>query len=384
MEYIKRFENLKSDAGSKSVFLFGPRQTGKTFLLRSLFPEAPCFNLLNSDTFTKLSSRPAQMRLDLLQTPSRWKEYPVIIDEIQKLPRLLDEVHFCIEEHGMRFIITGSSPRKLKRGEVNLLGGRARTRYLFPLVYREISDFNLDRVLHFGAIPSIYFSDNPTEDLISYAGNYLQQEILNEGLVRRIENFSRFLQTSALWNTELLNFESIARDAMVPARTIREYCSILEDTLIAIMLRPYGRDLHRKAVSTSKLYFFDVGVANALSRNFSFGSQSTEYGKSFEHFLLTEIRAFLSYTRDLRPLTFYRDYSGLEIDFIIGDDVAIEAKSTDSIQEKHTKALGIAAAAGRFKHSILVSRDPQPRTIGRIEAMPYDMFLARLYNGEYS
>jgi len=383
MEYIRRLEHFENDIKSKSVFLFGPRQTGKTSLLRSLFPESPYINLLNSDTFTTLSARPSQMRLDLLQTQSRWKEFPVIIDEIQKLPALLDEVHLCIEDYGMKFIITGSSPRKLKRGNVNLLGGRARTRHLFPLVYREIPDFNLDRILHFGAIPSIYFSDNPTDDLLSYAGNYLQQEILHEGLVRRIENFSRFLQTAARSNTELLNFESIARDAMVPARTIREYCSILEDTLVAVLLKPYGRDLHRKAVSTSKLYFFDVGVANALVKSFSFGDQSSEYSKCFEHFICTELRAYLSYTRDLRPLTFYRDYSGLEIDFIIGDDLAIEVKSTDSVQEKHVKALRTATATGGFKHSILVSRDPQPRAIGQIEAVPYNLFLTKLYSGDY-
>jgi predicted AAA+ superfamily ATPase len=383
MEYIKRLLNIEADVKSKSVFLFGPRQTGKTSLLRSLFPGAPTFNLLNSDTFTALSARPAQMRLDLLQTPSRWTELPIIVDEIQKLPGLLDEIHLCIEEHGMKFVVTGSSPRKLKRGDVNLLGGRARTRRLFPLVYREIPNFSLDRALHFGTIPSIYFSDDPTDDLLSYAGNYLLQEIVNEGLVRRIENFSRFLQTAALSNTELINFESIARDAMVPARTIREYCSILEDTLVAVQLKPYGRDLHRKAVSTSKLYFFDIGVANALVKSFSFGDKSTEYGKCFEHFIFTELWAYLSYARDLRPLTFYRDQGGLEIDFVVGDDIALEVKSTTSVQEKHVKALRMAAEAGSFKHSILVSRDPQPRTIDRIEALPYDIFLTKLYTGEY-
>src|SRR3989338_9385474 len=205
-----RILDLQTPLKRKSLFLFGPRQTGKTFYLKKTFPNIPFYNLLESKTFLRLSQRPHLLREELTAASS--VNPLVVIDEIQKLPILLDEVHSMIEEKKIKFILTGSSARKLKRGGANLLGGRAATFHLFSLVSREIPDFDLIRSLNWGTLPSIYPSDDPENDLADYVGNYLKEEIKAEGLARNIENFSRFLQTASLCNAELVNFTSIGND----------------------------------------------------------------------------------------------------------------------------------------------------------------------------
>jgi uncharacterized protein len=382
MKQYRRIIDLSGPVSKRSLFLFGPRQTGKTYLLRHLFPDAPFYNLLLADLFSRLSRRPSLIREELC-AKKKAIHGPIIIDEVQKLPLLLDEVHNLIEEHGFHFILTGSSARKMKRGGANLLGGRAWTRHLFPLVFSEIEDYDLMRAINYGTLPSIYQSECPEEDLASYCGSYLSEEIQAEGAVRRIDNFSRFLQTAALVNAELLNFESVARDAQVPARTVREYFSILEDTLIGMLVQPYGRTVHRKAVSTAKFYFFDIGVCNHLAGRRSIEAHTELFGKSFEHLIFTELRAYLDYANDRRPLTFWRDYLGNEVDFIIGDEIAIEVKSVRMASEKHLKTLRSFAEVIRPKHSIVISMDEAPRRIGKIEVLPWREFLMRLWGGGF-
>jgi predicted AAA+ superfamily ATPase len=307
---------------------------------------------------------------------------PVIVDEIQKLPLLLDEVHYLIEEHRLQFILTGSSARKLKHGSANLLGGRAWTRHLFPLVSAEIPGYDLIRAINFGTLPPVYLSDSPWEELEAYCGTYLKEEIQAEGAVRKIENFARFLQTAALVNAELVNFESVARDAAVPARTIRDYFGILEDTLIGTLLPPFGRTIHRKAVSAAKFYFFDLGVCNHLAGRTNISPKTELFGKSFEHLVFTELRAWLHYSRDHRPLTFWRDYAGHEVDFLIGDNTAIEVKSTSQVNEHHLKGLLWFSKETTLKHRIIVSLDPSPRQLCGIDVLPWKEFLGRLWAGE--
>ncbi|MBN1130005.1 MAG: AAA family ATPase, partial [Chitinispirillaceae bacterium] len=275
--------------------------------MRGLFPDSPYYNLLFADVFLKLSQRPQAIRETVAAGPI---EPPIIIDEIQKLPLLLDEVHAMIEGQGVPFILTGSSSRKLKRTGANLLGGRARTRHLFPLVYPEIETYDLLRVINFGSIPSIYLSDDPVADLTSYCGNYLQEEIAAEGVVRKIESFSRFLQVAAVTNGELVNFTSVASDAGVPARTVQEFFSILNDTLIGTLLPPFQQALKRKAICAAKFYFFDVGVANSLAGRMGITPKTELFGRAFEHLIHTELRAFLSYAKDNRGLSFWRDRAG--------------------------------------------------------------------------
>ncbi|MEW6219959.1 MAG: DUF4143 domain-containing protein [Thermodesulfobacteriota bacterium] len=384
MTYFERLLDLQQEAAKRSIFLLGPRQTGKTSLVRRLFPEARRYDLLRSEVFLKLTQRPQLIREELTGQHVSPDQGPIIIDEIQKLPILLDEAHYLMEEHGFRFVLTGSSARKLKRGAANLLGGRARTRYLYPLVSAEIPDFDLGRAIRWGSLPPVYLSDEPEEDLLAYCGSYLQEEIRAEGLVRHIESFSRFLQTAALVNGELLNFESLASDCGIPARTLREYFFILDETLVGSLLPPYRRALHRKPVSTAKFYFFDVGVANVLAGRRSLAPRTELFGKALEHLVFTELRSYLAYTRDQRPLTFWRDRAGHEIDFIVGDDVAIEVKAAELVTDKHLKALRLDAMKKAFRRRIVVSLDMAPRAIDQVEILPCADFLRRLWAGDFA
>ena len=377
----ERLLDLQAPIKRKSLFLFGPRQTGKTFYLTRTFPNAPYYNLLQSKTFLRLSQRPHLLREEL--TAIRSLESPVIIDEIQKLPVLLDEVHSLIEEKRIKFILTGSSARKLKRGGANLLGGRAATFHLFPLVSCEIPDFDLIRSLNWGTLPSIYPSDDPENDLADYVGNYLKEEIKAEGLARNIENFSRFLQTASLCNAELVNFTGVGNDAQIAPRTVAEYFSILEDTLIGSILEPYTKTKKRKAVSTAKFYFFDCGVCNVLAGRKNIKPKTELFGKSFEHFVFTELRAFLSYKRDLRPLTFWRSQiSDYEVDFLVGDEIAVEVKGADLITERHLTGIRALTEEMRLKKKIVVSMDEMPRRLGDVDILPISRFLEMLWDGE--
>lgn len=383
MKVFDRILNLSSEAKKKSIFLFGPRQTGKTFLLNRFFPESPIYDLLKADEFLRISQRPHIIREELSAVRQSIADKPVIIDEIQKLPVLLDEVHYMIEHLGATFILTGSSPRKLKQGAANLLGGRARTRLLFPLVSREIPDFDIERACNYGTLPSIYQSDEPVEDLKSYCGNYLREEIQAEGLVRRIENFSRFLEIAALVTGEIVNMEGLSSDMGIPSNSLREYFSILEDTLVGSMLKPFKKPVNRKAISRAKFYLFDVGVCNILAKRGVLKPKTELFGKAFEQFVHNELRAFLNYRRDDRGLTFWRDRYGNEVDFIIGDEAAIEVKASHLTGGKHIKGLRTLSEEVHFKHKIVVSFDPRPRLVDDILVLPYRDFLDRLWEGVF-
>src|SRR3989338_9101950 len=377
----QRILDLQTPIQRKSLFLFGPRQTGKTFYLTRTFPNAPYYNLLQSKTFLRLSQRPHLLREEL--TAIRSLESPVIIDEIQKLPVLLDEVHSLIEEKRIKFILTGSSARKLKRGGANLLGGRAATFHLYPLVSAEIPDFDLIRALNWGTLPSIYPSDDPESDLNDYVGNYLKEEIKAEGWARNIGNFSRFLQTASLCNAEQTHFTNIGNDAQISPRTVAEYFSILEDTLTGYILEPYTKTKKRKAVSTAKFYFFDCGVCNILAGRKNIAPKTELFGKSFEQFVFTELRAFLSYKRDLRPLTFWKSQiSDYEVDFLIGDEIAIEVKGSDMVTERHLTGIKALEEEFKMKRRIVVSMDEKPRKLDGIDILPVSHFLEMLWGDE--
>jgi len=365
---------------NKSCFLFGPRQTGKSTLLKNTFPDSPYFNLLNSELFLKYSKRPSVIREEILSIKDKSK--PIIIDEIQKIPLILDEVHFLIEE-GYRFILTGSSSRKLKRGAANLLGGRAREKHLFPFTSFELKEFNLEKIINHGTLPSIYFSDEPYEDLASYSGTYLKEEIQAEGLIRNLPYFTKFLELASICNTEQINYSSIASDIGVSAKTIKNYFEILEDTLIGELLVPYSKTVKRKAVTIPKFYFFDIGVANNLAGRHQIETRSELFGKCFEHFIYCEIRSFLSYSNDKRKLTYWRSTSLAEVDFIIGDDVAIEVKGTELVTSKHLKGLISISEEITFKHLIVVSLDSHERILNHnIQVLPYKVFLKKLWSNQ--
>lgn len=375
--YFSRALSISQELEEKSVLLLGPRQTGKSSLIRNELSADVVYNLLRADTFQQISARPSLIRESL-----KGSDRVVVIDEIQKLPSLMDEVHYMIEEHRLRFLLTGSSARKLRRSYTSLMAGRVRTRNLYPLSSIEIPNFSLERALAVGTLPAIYLSTNPWEDLSDYVGTYLKEEIQAEAISRKIENFSRFLVTAAISNAKVINFESISRDAQVPPRTIREYYAILEDTLVGTMLPVFATKVKRKSISRGKFYFFDIGVVHSLTRLRETPMHAGDIGDAFEHFIFRELQTYLSYRKVDRPLAFWRSTCHKEVDFVIGDDIAIEVKYSTLVNEKHIVGLNCLAEATRLRRKILVSRDNQKRQIGDVEIYPYQEFLQELWNGQ--
>lgn len=339
------------------------------------------YDLLHSGVFQRLSARPSLVREELLPC-----DRVVVIDEIQKLPALLDEVQAAIEERGVRFLLTGSSARKLRRAHTSLMAGRARTRALHPFVTAELPAVDLDRILLMGMLPPVLLADDPWDELGSYAGQYLQEEIRAEALARNVEAFSRYLHTAALTNATTLNFESVARDAQVPARTVREYYQILVDTRIGFLVPPLetrGSPASRKAISSSKFYFFDNGVANRIVGRRSLPPGTDEYGRAFETFVGLELLAWCSYRGDGHEVRFYRSRDGIEVDFVVGD-VGIEVKVTTLAHERDARGLLTLGDLLPLRMRLVVSRDPSPRRMNvggvQVDVVPWAEFLARLWN----
>ncbi len=368
---------LKHLIEHRSLFLLGPRQTGKSTLLRHTFPEARYIDLLEANTFRELSAYPETLRQSL-----RPGEKRIIIDEVQKLPILLDEAQALIDrDKNLRFIFTGGSARKLKRGQANLLAGRAWFCRLHPLVSPEVSYKALNRRLNIGSLPAVLDSPEPKEDLKAYVGGYLKEEIRAEGLVRSIESFSRFLEVAALTNTHMLNYTSVSNDTGIPVRTVREHYQMLEDTLIGFQLPPFRRSLKRKPVATAKFYFFDVGVANALMKRGEIIPGSELYGPALEHQVFLELRAYLDYRRIDKELTFWRTHSGHEIDFLIGEEIGIEVKASRRVSAGDQKGLLALSEEIKLKKKIIVSMESRERTTDEdVTVLPAHTFLEYLWS----
>jgi len=376
--YIERIHDPLTQLNKKSYFLLGPRQTGKTFLICRRLKKTKVFDLLDTSVYLALSQNPGRIEQELIHG-----DRIVVIDEIQRLPILLNEVHRLIENRGLRFLLTGSSARKLRRGGVNLLGGRARTKYLHPLTYKELKDrFALNKVMERGLLPSIYFSDEPREDLLAYAGSYMQQEIIAEGATRNIPAFSRFLKIAALCNGTIVNFTNVANDAQVPRSTVYEYFEILKDTLILNERPSWRKSKKRKPIVSSKYYFFDVGVVSVLQgREFKRGTP--EFGEAFETYLMHELMCYSDYISG-EPLNYWRSTSGFEVDFILGDHTAIEVKAKENISPYDIKSLKALAEEEKLKRYICVSLEKCARTFEGLTVLPYREFLDALWAGEYS
>lgn len=375
---IDRRVDLRGMLRQKSHFLFGPRQTGKSFLIRRTLTDVRTYNLLDSEVFLALSQRPTRLSEEIGP-----KDTMVVIDEIQRLPGLLNEVHRLIEERGLRFLLTGSSARKLRHGGVNLLGGRARTRRLHPFVFPELGEhFDLQRALRAGLLPGIYFSDNAEADLAAYAGTYLQQEIVAEGATRNVPAFSRFLRVAALCNARIVNFTNIGNDAQVPRTTVYEYFEILKDTLLLRELPAWKMSRKRKPLMSSKYYFTDVGVARALQGRAEFVPETPEYGDAVETYVAHELGAWIDYESP-EPLAYWRSKASQEVDFIIGDHTAIEVKAKAVVSPADLRGLVALAEESILRRYICVCLESRPRRVGRIEIIPLVDFLERLWSGEY-
>ena len=362
--YIQRILDLPALLEKRSHFLLGPRQTGKTFLIRHTLPGVRVYDLLDTAIYLALSHSPGRIAQEV--TP---QDRVVVIDEIQRLPDLLNEVHRLIEERGVHFLLTGSSARKLRRGGVNLLGGRARTKYLRPLTYRELGErFDLLRVVERGLLPSVYFSDDPRADLQAYAGSYLQQEIVAEGATRNVPAFSRFLKVAALCNGSIVNFTKVANDAQVARTTVYEYFEILKDTLVLYELPAWRRSKKRKPLASSKYYLFDVGVVSALQGR-EFRPGTPEFGEAFETYLLHELVSYGDYVSG-GSLSYWRSTSGFEVDFIIGDHTAVEVKARENLSPHDVKPLLMLAEGKKLKRYLCVSLEPRMRKIAALTILP--------------
>lgn len=368
-----------------SCFLWGARQTGKSTLIKTLFPDATRYDLLKSSEMRRLLQNPGLLREELLAPDSvkNRGENPVLIDEVQKVPALLDEVHSLIEDEGIRFILCGSSARKLKRGHANLLGGRAFRYELKPLTFPEIPDFDLNIALNCGLLPRFYGASRATQMMQAYVGDYLKEEIAAEALTRNVPAFSRFLEVAALSNGEVINFNNIARECGVSAPTVREYFQILEDTLVGFLLPAYTRTKKRRTIAAPRFFFFDPAPVIHLTRRGMVQPGSDLFGRVFEHFIWMELSAYASYSGLNYPLSYWRTSSGFEVDFILeGFDVAVEVKSCTQVKDQHLKGIRAFKEESTFRHYMVVSRDSVPRrTADGIDILPWNVFLSQLWGG---
>lgn len=363
-----------------SVFLWGARQTGKSTLLKALFPKQTYIDLLKSDEFERYNRRPALLREELSIKP---ENELIIIDEIQKIPALLNEVHWLISNRNLRFIMSGSSARKLRRSGANLLGGRAIRKHLYPLVSAEIPNFDIVKACNNGMLPRHYLTENAYERLQAYVGDYLQEEIKAEALTRNLSTFTRFMEVAALSNGEIINYQNIASECGVSAPTVKEYFSILEETLIGYIIPAFTYNIKHRVIQSPKFYYFDVGIANYLLRRTDLQPGSPEFGHAFEHIIIQEIIAYLGYYKPQMPLTYWRTTSGYEVDAILGNaKVAIEIKSSHEVKSHHIK--GLKAFSEEFPDArlIVVSFDKYSRKMNDVEIHPATQFLSMLWNGE--
>lgn len=383
MRDIKRILDIKLPE-RQSAFLWGPRKTGKTSYLKKHFPDSLIYDFLKTDLFIEMSKNPALLRERILAKDKNVLMYPVILDEVQKVPQILDEVHWLIENKGLRFILCGSSARKLKRGHANLLGGRAWRYEMFPLVTAELKRIDLLHVLNHGMIPLHYLQgDGYKRSLKAYVQDYLKEEVFAEGLTRNIPAFSRFFDAFGYSHGELTNYSNIARDCGVDSKTVKEYYQILVDTLLAVRIDPFKKRQSRQVITkASKYYLFDVGIAGYLTKRHLEEEKGEGFGKAFEHFLLLEIVAYRSYRERDFEVNFWRTKTGLEVDFVLGGGkIAIEIKGANRVDKRDMTGL-IAFMEGHSpKRSIIVCNEREKRLHGKIEILPWDNFIYELWQG---
>lgn len=364
----------------EAMFLFGARQTGKSTLLKERFPKAIYIDLLKSDVRNRFKQHPEEFRESLLRYPPKTI---VIVDEIQKVPDLLDEVHWLMVEKGLWFILSGSSARKIKKSGANNLGGRAIPETLFPLVSAEIPDFDIERAVQNGMIPRHYMVANARNRMRAYIDLYVKEEIIEEALVQNVDEFIRFMEVAAIMDGEILNYENVASDCEVSANTVKAYYKILVDTLLGFEVPAYRKVIKRKLYKSPRFYYFDIGIANHLTKRYQLAPKTPEYGHAFEHLIIQEIVAYLAYTNSDEELTYWHTYENIEVDAIIGDArVAIEIKSTDHVDHGDKKGIMEFAKEHPNAKQILVSRDRISRRSGNVDLYYVTDFFKALWAGE--
>jgi predicted AAA+ superfamily ATPase len=370
----------------QSTFLWGPRKTGKSTFLKEQFPNSLVYDFLKTDLFFEITKNPALLREQLLAKKKDVLQNPVILDEVQKVPQVLDEVHWMIENSGIRFILCGSSARKLKRGQANLLGGRAWRYEMFPLTSAEtgIDELNLLRALNHGLIPVHYLQENYRKSLESYVRDYLKEEVFNEGLARNVPAFSRFFDAMGYSHGQLTNYSNIARECGVSSKTVKEYYQILIDTLLGTMVEPFKKRQDRNVIGqASKFYLFDVGVAGTITKRQIEEEKGELFGQAFEHFIFMEIRAHSSYSELNYDIHFWRTKSGLEVDFILGrGEVAVEVKGTSRVDARDLTSLITYAGEYSPRLALVVCNEKTRRIQKGITIIPWREFLQDLWSGK--
>lgn len=378
----------------KSYFLLGPRQTGKSTLLKQFVDKDHYFDLLKPSLFAELNARPEAL-VEMIQAlpgvgGKNEKRQYIVIDEIQKLPNLLDTVQYLIGFHkNLCFILTGSSARKLRKAGQNLLGGRARKISFCPLTLRELFEVEenpLEGALRYGGLPGVRSSKKPSEELRDYVGVYLNEEIMAEALVRNLNNFSRFLATASLCNAEQINYQKIAADAQVKGNTVRDYFDILEDTLIGDRVNPFKPYEDRKFVSSPKFYFFDIGVCLHVTKKNAAHLSNDEMGKALETLIYGELKAYKSYVSGDTEIFYWRTQTGNEVDFVLRSEdgrlIGIEVKMTKNPTDYDLKGLRSLAKETNLDRKILVCNvDRSRRTEDGCEIVSVSKFVEHLWKG---
>lgn len=376
----KRIVNI--DACNDSIFLFGARQTGKTTLLAERYPSTATYDLLERNTYERLRRNPALLEQEIALLPDNSL---IIIDEIPLLPELLDQIHRLIVKRNMQFILSCSSARKLRRQGVNTLGGRALPIYLYPLVYAEIEDYDLPKAINQGMLPRHYIADSNTSwrRIQAYVSVYLKEEIKAEALVRNLQAFSRFMEVAALSNGEMINYSNIANDCGIDSKTVKEYFTILQDTLVGYMIPAYTKVMKRKLRQNPKFYYFDIGVVNYLLGRRNLQPGSADFGHAFEHLIIQELIAYLGYNHFENQLSYWHTYNDYEVDAVLGDaEIAIEIKSCKEVQSRHLTGLKAFKEEHPNARLIVVSMDEKPRLFNDVEIYPAVTFLQKLWNHE--
>lgn len=385
MEKIVRQLQIKLPAG-QSAFLWGPRKTGKSTLLKDLFSDSFSLDFLDTDLYFEFSKRPALLRERVATLSQSVKRRPIILDEVQKIPHILDEVHYLIEKERLSFILCGSSARKLKKSHANMLGGRAWRLELHPLCSVEIPNLNLLNVLNRGLIPSHYLQNDEEANLSlkAYTRDYLKEEVFDEGLTRNVPAFSRFFDAIAYSHGELTNYTNIAADCGIDSKTVKEYYQILCDTLLGTFIEPFskrsGRDI---IIKSPKFYLFDCGVARTIMKNSVTEEKGAFFGKMFEHFIFLELLAYRTYSGSDFKINYWRTKSGLEVDFILENGlVAIEVKGTNRVDQADVKGLKAFSEEHSTERLICVCNEKFSRISNDIHFYPWRDFLTDLWKGQ--
>lgn len=380
MESIPRMLHIQLPRG-QSTFLWGARKTGKSTWLRENYPDSLVYDFLKTDLAFDFMRKPALLREQILADIDRAGANPVILHEVQKIPAVLDEVHWLIENRKISFILCGSSARKLKSGQANLLGGRAWRHEMFPFVYPELKDVDLLRALNHGLIPAHYLQQDYRRSLRAYVQDYLKEEVFAEGLTRNIPAFSRFFDAMGYSHGELTNYTNIARDCGVDAKTVKEYYQILIDTLLGTYVPPFKKRQHRQVITkASKFYLFDVGVAGQLANRTLREERGEAFGRALEHYIYTELNAHRSYRNLHYDIQFWRTKTGMEVDFILGKgEVAIEIKG-GRVDATGLRSINAFAEEFKPRQAIIVSNESRARKAGNILILPWRRFLADLWD----